>query len=66
MMVCVESGDVDFGLGGDGRWQINWDFIDRLQHGTLSRLQPPPPPHHASKPAVKPSHLLTARRDGNR
>lgn len=28
--LCPECkyGDVDFGLGGDGRWQINWDFID--------------------------------------
>jgi len=28
--LCPECkfGDVDFGLGGDGRWKINWDFID--------------------------------------
>ena len=28
--LCPECkyGDVDFGLGGDGRWQINWDFVD--------------------------------------
>lgn len=24
---CV-FGDVDLGLGGDGRWKINWDFIE--------------------------------------
>ena len=28
--LCPECkfGDIDFGLGGDGRWQINWDFVD--------------------------------------
>lgn len=28
--LCPECkfGDVDFGLGGDGRWRITWDFID--------------------------------------
>lgn len=27
---CPECkfGDVDFGLGGDGRWRITWDFVD--------------------------------------
>jgi hypothetical protein len=27
---CPECkyGDVDFGLGGDGRWRIQWDFVD--------------------------------------
>lgn len=27
---CPEClfGDVDLGLGGDGRWKVHWDFID--------------------------------------
>jgi hypothetical protein len=27
---CPECkfGDVDLGLGGDGRWRITWDFVD--------------------------------------
>ena len=27
--VCPEckSGDVDFGMGGDGRWKIQWQFV---------------------------------------
>jgi hypothetical protein len=27
--LCPECkyGDIDLGLGGDGRWQINWDFV---------------------------------------
>ena len=27
---CPECsfGDVDIGLGGDGRWKINWNFVD--------------------------------------
>jgi hypothetical protein len=27
---CPECafGDVDFGLGGDGRWRIQWDYVD--------------------------------------
>lgn len=27
---CPECkfGDIDLGLGGDGRWRISWDFID--------------------------------------
>lgn len=28
--LCPECafGDIDLGLGGDGRWEMQWDFID--------------------------------------
>ncbi len=28
--VCPECsyGDIDLGLNGDGRWKMNWDFVD--------------------------------------
>jgi hypothetical protein len=38
---CPECnfGDVDLGLGGDGRWKITWDFIDCPNPNTKSNLR---------------------------
>jgi len=41
--VCPECshGDIDMGLGGDGRWKIQWDFIscDEARRGGIRHLR---------------------------
>jgi len=38
--LCPECkpGDVDFGLGGDGRWKIQWEFVECKEARENSRV----------------------------